>query len=103
MLTWLSNDLAQNTKLWTVAFWHHPPYSKGSHDSDVETELVQMRANALPILEATGLPYDNQYCWVYEVRDGRIVELLLFAGLCYFVICFGASVLVKRLQKKVTQ
>jgi glutamate/aspartate transport system permease protein len=33
-------------------------------------------------------------------RDGRLVELLLFAGLIYFVICFAASSLVKRLQKK---
>lgn len=35
-------------------------------------------------------------------RDGRLVELLLFAGAVYFVICFSASTLVKRLQKKYT-
>ncbi len=34
-------------------------------------------------------------------RDGRIPELLLFAGAVYFVICFSASMLVKRFQKKV--
>ena len=34
-------------------------------------------------------------------RDGRIVEMLLFAGLIYFIICFSASLLVKRYQKKV--
>ena len=33
-------------------------------------------------------------------RDGRLVEMLLFAGAVYFVICFAASTLVKRLQKK---
>jgi glutamate/aspartate transport system permease protein len=33
-------------------------------------------------------------------RDGRLVEMLLFAGAVYFVICFSASQLVKRLQKK---
>lgn len=33
-------------------------------------------------------------------RDGRLVELLLFAGLVYFVLCFAASTLVKHLQKK---
>ena len=33
-------------------------------------------------------------------RDGRLVELLLFAGLVYFVICYSASQIVKRLQKK---
>jgi glutamate/aspartate transport system permease protein len=32
-------------------------------------------------------------------RDGRIVEMLLFAGAVYFVICFSASLLVKRFQK----
>ncbi len=25
---------------WIIAFWHHPPYSKGVHDSDTEIELV---------------------------------------------------------------
>jgi glutamate/aspartate transport system permease protein len=34
-------------------------------------------------------------------RDGRLVELLLFAGAIYFIICFGASTLVKQLQRKV--
>ena len=29
-------------------------------------------------------------------RDGRIIELLFFAGAVYFVICFGISLLVKR-------
>jgi glutamate/aspartate transport system permease protein len=31
-------------------------------------------------------------------RDGRLVELLLFAGAVYFVICYGISLLVKRYQ-----
>jgi glutamate/aspartate transport system permease protein len=33
-------------------------------------------------------------------RDGRLVELLLFAGAIYFVISFSASQLVKRLQAR---
>lgn len=33
-------------------------------------------------------------------RDGRLVELLLFAGAIYFVLCYGASWTVKRLQKR---
>jgi hypothetical protein len=41
--------------LWLIAFWHHPPYTKGSHDSDFEEELVEMRQNAVPILEAYGV------------------------------------------------
>ncbi len=55
MLTWLENDLAATDKPWLIAFWHHPPYSKGSHDSDSESRLVDMRENALPILEAYGV------------------------------------------------
>ena len=55
MLTWLASDLAANLRPWVVAFWHHPPYSKGSHDSDTETVLVEMRQYALPVLEAGGV------------------------------------------------
>ncbi|MDX1555001.1 MAG: peptidoglycan DD-metalloendopeptidase family protein, partial [Xanthomonadales bacterium] len=55
MLTWLESDLATNTQPWVIAFWHHPPYTKGSHDSDTEGRLIDMRQNALPILEAWGV------------------------------------------------
>ena len=55
MLTWLGKDLAANTRPWLIAFWHHPPYTKGSHNSDTETQLIEMRTNALPILEAYGV------------------------------------------------
>jgi hypothetical protein len=55
MLTWLRDDLASTTKQWIIAFWHHPPYSKGSHDSDTTPELIEMRQNALPILEDYGV------------------------------------------------
>ncbi len=55
MATWLTNDLAATSQEWLIAFWHHPPYTKGSHNSDSETALVQMRQNILPILEANGV------------------------------------------------
>lgn len=57
MLTWLVRDLGHTSQPWVIAFWHHPPYSKGSHDSDTDTGGVQqaMRQNALPILEAAGV------------------------------------------------
>src|SRR5688572_27541039 len=55
MMTWLDADLAANTKEWVIAFWHHPPYSKGSHDSDSDTELVEMRQNAVDKLEQYGV------------------------------------------------
>lgn len=34
-------------------------------------------------------------------RDGRLVEMYLFAGVVYFILCFTLSALVKRLQKKI--
>lgn len=34
-------------------------------------------------------------------RDGRLVEMYLFVALVYFVICFGLSSLVKRLQQRI--
>jgi PKD repeat protein len=55
MLAWLAQDLAATSQDWIVAFWHHPPYSKGSHDSDYEIQLVEMRENVLPVLEAAGV------------------------------------------------
>ncbi len=55
MYQWLEEDLANTQQKWIVAYWHHPPYTKGSHDSDTEGKLIDMRENALPILEAGGV------------------------------------------------
>ena len=59
MANWLIADLQQNTAEWTIAYWHHPPYTKGSHDSDnglfLDGELVEMRENILPIIEQYGV------------------------------------------------
>jgi acid phosphatase type 7 len=55
MANWLRSDLANTLATWLVAFWHHPPYTKGSHNSDSENELIQMRQNFNPILEAGGV------------------------------------------------
>lgn len=55
MANWLRADLASSTYTWLIAFWHHPPYTKGSHNSDTETVLKQMRQNFLPMLEDAGV------------------------------------------------
>ena len=60
MLTWLRADLAHATDAdWTIAFWHHPPYTKGSHDSDRPEDsgrrMIDMREFVLPVLEAGGV------------------------------------------------
>ena len=55
MMVWLEDDLAANDARWTIAFWHHPAYSKGSHDSDTSSQLIDMRVNVLPLLEEYGV------------------------------------------------
>ncbi len=59
MFTWLADDLAATDQDWVLAFWHHPPYTKGSHDSDNDSDsggrMRDMRENALPVLEAGGV------------------------------------------------
>jgi glutamate/aspartate transport system permease protein len=34
-------------------------------------------------------------------RDGRLIEMYLFVAVVYFVMCFGLSLLVKKLQQRV--
>ncbi|UHG89323.1 purple acid phosphatase family protein [Spirosoma oryzicola] len=54
-LNWLKRDLtaAQTNPniTWIIAYWHHPPYTKGTHDSDKEKQLRDVRMNLLPVLE----------------------------------------------------
>lgn len=53
---WVKKDLAANrNKKWVVAYWHHPPYTKGSHDSDTEDLLVAIREHFIRILEDNGV------------------------------------------------
>lgn len=57
MLQWLRDDLEQNTQPWIIAYWHQPPYTKGSHNSDLfyEFYMKAMRQNIIPILEEYGI------------------------------------------------
>jgi hypothetical protein len=55
MATWLAADLAATDQDWVVAFWHHAPYSRGSHDSDFDPPMIDMREDVLPVLEAGGV------------------------------------------------
>ena len=59
MHNWLLADLAATGQEWVIAYWHHPPYSKGTHDSDNANDsggrLGNMREIILPDLEAGGV------------------------------------------------
>ncbi|MCF0069180.1 metallophosphoesterase [Dyadobacter sp. CY261] len=53
---WIKKDLAANqNKDWVVAYWHHPPYSKGSRESDGDPEMTGIRQNFIRILERYGV------------------------------------------------
>ncbi len=52
---WLEADLNANTKKWTVVYFHHPPYTKASHNSDTESELVNIREKFVRLLEEKGV------------------------------------------------
>jgi len=77
--------------------------------------LPQAFRNMLPILltQTIILFQDTSLVYVLSItdflgaaskvaqRDGRLVEMYLFAALVYFVVSFGLSLLVKRLQQKI--
>lgn len=52
---WLKQDLAANTKKWTIVYQHFPSYSQGSHNSETEADLVAIRQRINPILERYGV------------------------------------------------
>jgi len=61
MLGWLKADLEANHQDWLVAYCHHPPHTKGSHDSDGDPDqdsngrMRMMRERVAPMLEEHGL------------------------------------------------
>jgi len=59
MYRWLEQDLQATQQPWLIAMFHHPPYTKGSHDSDRWRDswgrMVDMRQTFLPLLEQQGV------------------------------------------------
>lgn len=60
MLDWLKADLQANMLDWTIVIFHHPPYTKGSHDSDstaagVDQPIFDMRELFTPVFEEFGV------------------------------------------------
>ena len=55
MVQWLEDDLKATSQKWIVVLLHHPPYTKGTHDSDSwydsSGRLVNAREVFTPILE----------------------------------------------------
>lgn len=59
MAAWIQADLAVARATpgitWVFATFHHPVYSKGTHNSNTATESMEMRMNIAPLLEAGGV------------------------------------------------
>jgi len=59
MLRWLRTDLEANKQDWLIAYCHHPPYTRGNHNSDQdrdsEARMRMVREHLLPLLEEHGL------------------------------------------------
>ena len=61
MLSWLKRDLEAykaSDQDWLIVIFHHPPYTRGSHNSDDEGDsggrMADMRQAVLPVLEQYG-------------------------------------------------
>ncbi len=89
MLTWLKEDLAATGKDWIIAYWHHPPYSWGGHNSDSEYFGIEMRERVNPILEEYGVDLvftghsheyersfliDGHYGFSWELQPAMILD-----------------------------
>jgi PKD repeat protein len=82
MYGWIEDDLAHaraQGKRWLLVFMHHPPYSKGTHDSDVESELIELHDNLVPLFEAHGVDlvltgHSHVYERSYLVHDDAILQ-----------------------------
>jgi hypothetical protein len=59
MYQWLCTDLANTDKDWVIVYWHHPPYTRGSHNSDDLDDslgrLFEMRERFVPVLDHYGV------------------------------------------------
>jgi len=52
---WLEQDLQQDASRWKIVYFHHPPFTMGSHNSDTESDLVIIRQNIARLLEKYGV------------------------------------------------
>lgn len=67
MIDWLELDLQSTDKDWIIAIFHHGPYTKGSHDSDLRDKHINTRRYITPLLEKYGCDLIlNGHSHVYE-------------------------------------
>jgi Calcineurin-like phosphoesterase len=87
---WLRNDLAASTATCTLAYWHHPRFSSGSHGSDPDVQPLWQALNdrgADVVLNG----HDHDYERFAPQSPTGIAEPL---GLRQFVVGTGGANLV---------
>ena len=77
MYMWLQADLMANTKKWIVCYFHHAPYSMGTHNSDLRFSMINMRQYFVPLLEGhhvdlvlSGHSHVYERSYLIEGHDG---------------------------------
>ena len=68
--------------------------------SQIDHYIALAARDGLRTVSYTHLDVYKRQAYKVGDRDGRLVEMLLFAGAVYFVICFAFSQLVRHYQKK---
>jgi MYXO-CTERM domain-containing protein len=82
MHAWAEADLADaraRGKRWLFVYMHHPPYSRGTHDSTAEPDLIQLHADLVPLFEAQGVDlvmtgHSHVYERSFLARDDAVLQ-----------------------------
>src|SRR5207248_7849846 len=61
MLQWLRQDLAATREMWTVCYWHHPPYTHGSHNSDDPSDS----GGKMTAMRTTSCRFSIRPAWIW--------------------------------------
>ncbi len=78
MYKWLDADLKANELRWTIIYFHHPPYTMISHNSNNEIECIDMRSNLVPLFDKhnvdlvlSGHAHGNERSYLIRGHTGR--------------------------------
>jgi len=82
MYTWIDDDLTDaraRGKRWLFVYMHHPPYSRGTHDSTTDAKLMDVHDDLVPLFEAHGVDmvmagHSHVYERSYLARNDRILQ-----------------------------
>ncbi len=99
---WLQRDLISTTRTWKIVYFHHPPYSVGTHGGEewVKREIVPILEGAKVDLVLSG--HEHLYERSYPLRDHRVRDVYLEPryvrpeGIVYVVTGGGGAALSEK-------